>query len=115
VDVMQANHHGLDQSNNPVLLRSLAPSVVVFGNGPRKGPGPATVAAVRSLPSLKAVYQLHRGFVDAAANTAPAQIANAAVDCEGAFVKISVAPEGKSYQITVPSTGHKKSFSARKH
>jgi beta-lactamase superfamily II metal-dependent hydrolase len=115
VDVYQSTHHGLDQSNNPVLLKTLEPSVVVFTNGARKGLGSVTVAAVRSLPSLKAVFQLHRGLAEAAANAEPGHIANAFEACAGAYIKLSVHPEGKSYVVTLPSTTLKKSFDVRKH
>jgi hypothetical protein len=37
VDLYQTNHHGSDSSNNPVLLRTLRPSVVVVNNGAAQG------------------------------------------------------------------------------
>ena len=114
VDVYQSTHHGLDQSNNPVLLKTLKPSVVVFTNGARKGLGSVTVAAVRALPSLKGVFQLHQGLAEEAANAEPAHIANASEACAGAYIKLSVDPEGKSYVVTLPSTKHKQSFDVRK-
>jgi competence protein ComEC len=115
VDVYQSTHHGFDNSNNPVLLRTLAPSVVVFTNGTHKGLGSGTVAAVRALPSLKAVFQLHKGLADGAMNTEPGRIANMFEACKGAYVKLAVDPEGKKYVVTLPSTGLKQSFDVRKH
>ena len=112
VDVYQVNHHGLDVSNNPLLLRQLAPSVAVFNNGPRKGCMPEVVGHLRSLPSLQAIYQVWRNQANTEVNAPPEHCANAGGD-GGDYLKLSVAPDGRHYTVTVPSTGHRRTFSTR--
>src|SRR4051812_45336657 len=76
VDVYQADHHGLDQSNNPVLVKTLAPTVAVVNNGARKAGEPNTFATLKATPSIKDIYQLHRNVrVGPEKNTEPRLIA----------------------------------------
>src|SRR5262249_49646836 len=60
VDLYQVTHHGMDISNHPTLVRTVAPTVAIMNNGPRKGGAPATVKLLRSIPTIEAAYQLHR-------------------------------------------------------
>src|SRR5262245_55464320 len=113
VDVYQSVHHGLDQSNNPVLLRTLQPHVVVFNNGPRKGFEQNTVATVSALTSVEAIYQVHRALADGAGNTADERIANREQACSGEGIQMTVAADGKSYTMRVPSTGHSRAYRTR--
>lgn len=113
VDVYQSTHHGLDQSNNPVLVKTLQPTVVVFNNGPRKGLEKESAETVRSTPSVQAIYQLHRNVREGAWNGAKELIANEQETCAGAYVKLSVDPKGASYTLAVPSTGHTRTFKTR--
>lgn len=117
VDLMQVNHHGLDVSNNPVLVRSLAPTVAVMNNGPRKGTGKVITETLRSLREVKAVYQVHENIRDDRQNnTQTERIANLGDRgemCEAHYIKCSVALDGRSYTVTVPSRSHSETFQTR--
>jgi competence protein ComEC len=118
VDVYQTNHHGLEASNNPVLVQSLEPTVVVMNNGPMKGGESGSFAAIRSTKSVQALYQVHKSFkVPAEENTAQEFTANhenlrgpEAAKCPANVIKLAVAPDGKSYTISIPAGGHSKTY-----
>jgi hypothetical protein len=118
VDVYQTNHHGLQLSNNPILVQSLGPTVVVMNNGPKKGGEPGAFAAIKSARSVQATYQVHKSYHVPAETNAPVEfIANldnltgvAAASCPANLIKMSVAPDGKSYTISIPANGHTRTY-----
>jgi len=113
VDVFQIGHHGADSSNNPVVIKTLTPTVVVVNNGPRKGGEKESVAGALATPSVKAVYQLHRNVREGSVNTADELIANREESCTGEHVKLSVDGKGESYTLAVPATRHERAFKTR--
>jgi competence protein ComEC len=114
VDVYQSTHHGLDISNNPVLIKTVNPRVAVFNNGARKGGHASVIATLRRLPEIKAIYQLHRNLtVGAAENTDPDFIANPDEKCQGESIQLAVAPDSKSYTVTVGSKGKPRRYETR--
>jgi competence protein ComEC len=116
VDVYQVNHHGLDVSNNPVLIKSLQPRVAVINNGPKKGCMPGTYGTLKSLDSLEAIYQLHRNERPDGDknNTEGEYIANAdGAKCAGNYVQLKVAPDAKSYTVSIPATKHEKTYQVK--
>ncbi len=115
VDVYQVNHHGLDVSNNPALIRSLAPTISVMSNGTTKGCGAKTFATLKSAPSLQAMYQIHRNLrKDRENNTADEFIANMEEKCRGNFIKMTVDPSGQKYTVTIPGAGHQRTFQTKR-
>jgi len=119
VDVYQVNHHGLASSNNPILVKSVAPTVSVMNNGHTKGCSPGTFAALTGTKSIQAMYQVHRNLREDGNknNTGNDYIANLtdSGECKAFALKMTVAADGKSYTISNPRNEHKRTFKTRKH
>jgi beta-lactamase superfamily II metal-dependent hydrolase len=117
VDVYQVTHHGLDSSNNPLVLQSLKPRVAIMNNGVRKGCLPEVFANLKETKSLEAIYQVHKNLREdgATSNVANEYIANkdAEATCKGNYVKLSVAPDSKSYTVSIPANKHERTFETR--
>ena len=115
VDVCQVTHHGLDRSNNPLVWRTIKPTVAVMNNGATKGCATEVVENLRATPSIKAIFQLHKHQrpSGAANNTEPKRIANTEKGKAGNLVKLSVSPAGDSYTVRIPATGHEETFETR--
>jgi competence protein ComEC len=113
VDLYQVTHHGMDISNHPTLVRTIAPTVAVMNNGPKKGGSAATVKLLKSVPSIEAAYQLHKNSATGPEdNTDPRLIANA-TPVGGQFIHVSVAPDGKTYTVQIGTDGPKRAFKTR--
>jgi beta-lactamase superfamily II metal-dependent hydrolase len=111
VEVYQVTHHGLDASNHPLLVEALAPTVAVMNNGAKKGGSAATVKTLVSLPSLKALYQLHRNVATGPGeNTAPELVANPDESPDaGHMVSVHAKKDG-SFEVVNHRTGQKRGF-----
>ncbi|MCE9533055.1 MAG: MBL fold metallo-hydrolase [Planctomycetes bacterium] len=102
IEVYQATHHGLEVSNNPVLINTVKPRVAIFNNGPRKGAHPSVIGTLRRVEGIQAIYQVHKniGATDAE-NTDADFIANKSDKCEGESIHLATAADGKTYSVTV--------------
>jgi competence protein ComEC len=115
IDVYQTTHHGLEISNNPVLVKSVQPRVAIFNNGPRKGGHPDVTKTLLAIPGIQGIWQVHRNvMVGADLNTKPSMIANMDENCKGEFIKLSVAPDAKSYTVQIGEHGKPVRYSTRK-
>jgi competence protein ComEC len=113
IDVYQVTHHGMDSSNHPTLIQTIAPTVAIMNNGPKKGGAPGTVKLLKSIPSIQAAYQLHKNAATGPDdNTDPALIANK-TPAGGQFIHVSVAPGGKTYTVQIGTDGPKREFIAK--
>lgn len=112
VDLYQVTHHGLDLSNNPILLQALRPTVAVAMNGPRKGIQPRTFKDLTALPDLKALYQIHYNTEhDGQHNTKPEFIANPKDDPnKGEFIKACVLMDKDVFTVQIGTDGQKETY-----
>jgi len=114
VDVFQVDHHGVDSSNNPTMVRAIQPRVAIIDDGPRKGAEPNTFATLTQSPQIEAIYQLHRNLRTADKDNAMAgYIANEEEACQGNFIKLSVGPDTKSYTVSIPAKQISRSYRTR--
>jgi beta-lactamase superfamily II metal-dependent hydrolase len=114
VDVYQVTHHGLDISNNPVLINTVKPRVAICNNGAKKGAAASVIATLRRVDGVEAIYQLHKNLtVGEAENTDAAFIANKEEKCQGEGIGLSVAADGKSYAVKVGSEGKPREYKVR--
>ncbi len=113
IDVFQVTHHGMDISNHPTLLKTIAPSVAVMNNGPTKGGSAATVKLLKSLPSLKALYALHKNAATGPDDNADPALTASSVPAEDKFVKVSVAPDGSTFTVQIGVDGPAKTFQSK--
>jgi hypothetical protein len=115
IDVYQVTHHGLEISNNPVLIKTVQPRVAIFNNGPFKGGHPMVTSTLRRIPGIEGIYQMHRNLkATDAENTDADKIANDGRKKEsGNIIQLAVAPDAKSYTVTVGEKGKPKTYRTR--
>jgi beta-lactamase superfamily II metal-dependent hydrolase len=113
IDLYQVTHHGMGISNHPTFVESIAPTVAVMNNGPRKGGSPSTVVLLNKTPSIKASYQLHRNIeTGPEENADPDMIANKNLE-GGQYIQVNVAPDGSKFSVRIGPDGEPKTFASR--
>ncbi len=111
VDVYQVTHHGLDVSNNPVLLKMLKPTVAIMSNGTTKGCAGETCDTLKSIPSIQAVFQIHKNLrKDSEHNTSDEFIANLDEKCDANFIQLSADAVAKTFTVSIPAKKVEKTY-----
>lgn len=103
VDLYQVTHHGMNTSNNPVLVRSIQPTVAIINNGPKKGGHPDVFSLLKSTQSIKDIFQVHLNIQTRPQdNTSPDLIANLGPEenCSGNWIRVSVREDASSFTVT---------------
>jgi beta-lactamase superfamily II metal-dependent hydrolase len=113
IDLFQVTHHGMDISNHPTLVRSIAPTVAVMNNGPRKGGSPATVKLLKSIDSIQALYALHRNQAAGPEDNADPKLTANADPAGGELIHVHVEPDGGKFTVRVGAKGEAREFSCR--
>jgi competence protein ComEC len=113
VDLYQVTHHGMDISNHPTLVQTIAPVVAIMNNGPRKGGASKTVKRLRSVPSIEAAYQLHRNAATAPEDNTDAPLIANKDQAGGTMIRVFVEPDGSSFDVQIGEDGPKRRFSSR--
>ncbi len=118
VDVYQVTHHGLDSSNNPIVMQTTQPRVAIMNNGDRKGCLPEVFANLKSTDSIEAIFQVHKNLrPDGSVNNVEDQfIANhlSSDECKGHHIHLSVDADSLSYSVELPSRGTSQVFETKR-
>jgi len=109
VDVYLSTHHGLDQSNSPVIVDALHPRVAIMNNGAHKGGSPEAWQTIHNSPGLQDLWQLHYSVQGGQANnTADSFIANRDQQ-DGNWIKLSASSDGH-FSVTNSRNGLVKTY-----
>jgi beta-lactamase superfamily II metal-dependent hydrolase len=120
VDLFLTTHHGSAQSNAPMLVHALKPSVAIMNNGARKGGDLPVLQTVKSAPGLEDLWMLHYSVAAGVeGNVAEPRIANlgdvsdAAVKDTGFGINVTVEPSG-TFTVVNERNGVSRTYSARR-
>lgn len=113
VDVYHVNVHGQFKGIAPELIGAIRPTVVIMGNGARKGADPPSWPILRATAGLEDIWQVHysaAGTKDT--NPPPDFIANLEQPTdEFAMIKLTVQSDG-TYSVTNTRNGFSKTYEA---
>jgi len=115
VDLYQLEHHGMDMSGSPQIVRSVGARAAVMNNGPRKGGIGSYLDIVKQTPGIEDLWQMHLSFMtEKERNTREELIANLEEEdaCRGHYLKASIDATGK-YTITNSRNNFTKAYTAR--
>ena len=105
VDLYLVSHHGLGDSNNPLLLDAVQPTVALASNGPGKGITPEIFERLMAVPSLEAIYQIAYNKSYGAEGNAPFDYIANRPGQTGNWIKATVYPDAGIFEMEVSRRG----------
>lgn len=114
VSLLIVSHHGWYQSSSPAYVDAVRPEVAIMDNGANKGGSKVTVATIKSIPGLRAMWQLHRSEEAGPDNVPAERIANLTADPDdaGHYLKVSASRDG-SFTVFNSRTAQSVAYPAR--
>lgn len=113
VSVYQVSQFDPRSAPNPVLIRTLRPTVTLVANIGLDGSSAATLQALRAEMPQRDLYQLHRSDPPAAtSNEVPANVANPPGLDLGQGLRLEVATDGRSFRVINERTGQARAYSS---
>jgi competence protein ComEC len=112
IDLFRLTKHGFDTSNNPAFLGTIAPTVVIMNNGPRKGGSPGTIRRLKGIPSIRDVYALHKNEATGPQDNADPSLTANPDPAGGEFIHVHVEPDGSKFTVRIGKDGPARTYSS---
>jgi hypothetical protein len=109
VSVYLTTHHGLSQSNAPVLVHAVHPRVAVMNNGARKGGNPSAWRIIKDSPGLEDLWQIHHSVEGAAEHNAPEAFIANPDETTAHGIRIAAQRDGQ-FTVTNDRNSHSKTY-----
>jgi competence protein ComEC len=109
VDLYLTTHHGLNQSNAPVLVHAIHPRVAVMNNGAKKGGSPEAWQTVHDSPGLMDLWQVHYAVAGGADHNVGEQFIANMDETTSHGIKVSATRDGV-FTVTNTRNGVSKQY-----
>lgn len=110
IDLYLTTHHGLNQSNAPVLVHAIHPRVAIMNNGSKKGGSPEAWQTVHDSPGLNDLWQLHYAEAGGKDHNVDERFIANPDESTSYGISVSAKPDG-SFIVTNMRNGVSKTYS----
>jgi competence protein ComEC len=112
IDLYLTTHHGLNQSNAPVLVHAIRPRVAIMNNGAKKGGSPEAWQTVHDSPGLLDLWQIHTAVAGGADHNVDESLIANTDETTSHDITVSAKSDG-SFTVTNTRNGKSKAYPKR--